>query len=159
VEGGFCNRQAFACPGAKRIRGWQAPSMGDEHFSTRSGSTLSYSYISMVADDANPSWNHANRMTLLHLEPTLVVLADQNPRCTPGYSTLVPYDASFGQKKMNSLNHDRRGQNAARLDGSVLWLTDANDSSENDIYSSESPYEPDGKRGGTEPSEDPFLIP
>jgi prepilin-type N-terminal cleavage/methylation domain-containing protein len=177
VAGDFTSREAFLCPGAKAYRDWLGPAKDATGFYAAGGkSTLSYSYTSMVS---NSAWipNHAAKMTSDNLEATFVILADQNPRCQVGTTQIWPYNdlnhngntgddagtvARLGTKYKSSLNHQREGQNAARLDGSTVWLKDPNTESGDDIYSSKVTAPTDvsqGRRGGDNAYDDVFLIP
>lgn len=179
IRGDFCARKVFLCPEARSTFNWEAPSMDANNFKfdpALNVSTLSYSYISMVESKAFGLNNWAKKMTLPNLDAAMVILADQNPRCEWGQTYLFDYrdlnhnrspgDPSeaaevlrLKDRKRNTRNHDREGQNVGRIDGSVKWQTDPNDNNGNDIYSSDSSEPQKGKRGGKTPGEDPFLIP
>lgn len=180
VSGDYTSRNAFLCPGARNERDWDAPAKDANSFSVINGkSTLSYSYISMAS---NTNWkvNHAAKMTAENLEPSFVILGDQNPRCTMGYTKLYAYadmnhndsnadDAATraklgGIKYKNSANHRWEGQNVARLDGSAVWLKDPNTESGDDVYVSKYGNDANtdvraGRRGGVYPYDDTWLIP
>jgi hypothetical protein len=107
---------------------------------------------------------------------SLVIVADQNPRCTLGETKLYPdedlnHNGSTGDDKKeaaallkkgrlrNSQNHRRIGQNMARLDGSAIWRLDPNDTNENDIYRSDVENAEDEKKGRRKDINDAFVIP
>jgi len=166
VKKGLCPRRVFVCPEARNVREWEAPRLDANsffYFPGRGVSTLSYSYISMVRSD---DYRLADRMTMANIEPTLVVLADQNPRCTPGTRQVLPYDQTEDaanlddEQKRNSLNHKRYGQNLAKMDGSALWQYDPNDpTDDNDIYATDANQPGDELNGKLGSLRDPFLIP
>ena len=184
IDAKLADRELFLCQEAQSTRKFTTMAMDANTFTYRAVttdgtgvSTLSYSYISMVynatwvIDTGHTAGNVAAMMTMDQVPATLVVLADQNPRCTFGttgfavgiYDNL--YDL-FGKKlstyapklKKNSLNHKNKGQNIARWDSSVKWITDANNPNtpEDDIYRSSSPDETLGRR---KEMNDSFLIP
>jgi hypothetical protein len=107
-------------------------------------------------------------MTMDQVPATLVVLADQNPRCIFGTQSLRAYNTLKDLSgtllptalQRNSLNHKNKGQNIARWDASVKWITDANNPNtpEDDIYKSacSSADETQGRRNDMN---DSFLIP
>jgi len=188
-----CDRNAFSCPEARTVRGYEPPELTDTCFRAKlSGdgktammSTLSYSFISMVAmewDDSDPEADiYAHRkMTLDSAPDTLVVLADQNPRCEPGVEVknALPsltklfdaYKAEMGiknreltwkEKKMarSSRNHRRKGQNMARLDGSVVWSVDPNSPTNDDMIYFSAVSTNEEKEGRRKDIYDSFLIP
>jgi len=178
VKYDYCGRSTFLCPGAMNDRNWEAPPLDANNFSatnfvaTRGMSTLSYSYVSMCN---MPSWSAklTTKMTAEQLEPTFVVLADQNPRCDPGVTKVYDYRdtdhndaidsanvlARLGSTVKNSLNHQRTGQNVGRVDGSAVWMLDPNAEGGDDIFSSKSSGEANGQRDGNSPTGDTFLIP
>jgi prepilin-type N-terminal cleavage/methylation domain-containing protein len=186
IDAKLADRELFLCQEAQSTRKFTTMAMDANKFTytpvsvapppPQGVSTLSYSYTSMVYNTAwkttaAPLGNVADQMTMDQVPATLVVLADQNPRCTFGttgfavgiYDNL--YDL-FGKKlstyapklKKNSLNHKNKGQNIARWDSSVKWITDANNPNtpEDDIYRSSSPDETLGRR---KEMNDSFLIP
>jgi prepilin-type N-terminal cleavage/methylation domain-containing protein len=189
IDAKLADRELFLCQEAQSTRKFTAMAMDANTFTYRAVSatppppvgisTLSYSYISMVynaawvIDSAHTAGNVAALMTMDQVPATLVVLADQNPRCTFGTTGFATglydnlYDLS-GNKlstyapklKKNSLNHKNKGQNIARWDASVKWITDANNPNtpEDDIYKSacSSADETQGRRNDMN---DSFLIP
>jgi len=183
----LADRELFLCPEARITRGFVAMPMDANDFNYQPQSvtppppmgisTLSYSYISMVynaawSTTAAPTGNVAAGMTMDQVPATLVVLTDQNPRCVYGTTAGYPvsYDAlrdlsgsplSTALKK-NSLNHNNKGQNVARWDSSVKWITDANNpnSPEDDIFSSSCGMNSsDEKLGRRKDKDDSFVIP
>jgi len=181
VSEGHCPRKAFVCPQAKADRAWDEPSLEDKHFrvetdgSETTSCTLSFSYISMVARD----WRERNieeediyvhrKMTLDTVPNTLVVVADQNPRCEPGLNVLrTKSELQRGLSKekdkrlaLNSPNHLQKGQNMARLDGSVVWSDEPNSPSyEDEIYfADENLPTADERLGRRLHMRDAFLLP
>ena len=114
--------------------------------------TYSYSYISMVNnDDVTP---HVNaRDETQDAGGSLVIIADQNPHCTPGETR---YDASM-DANTNSENHKGQGQNVGRLDTSGKWLDTPVTSDDDNIYrASDGGNNDEGKRGKIE---DSLVIP
>ena len=112
---------------------------------------------------------HKIRMIVeLAVIATLVIVADQNPRCDPGVNRLrsradllstASGKGRIAQKQaMNSWNHRRTGQNVGRLDGSVKWCDDPNSPSDDDeIYFGSLPN--DEKKGRRMNMNDVFLLP
>jgi len=153
-------RNAFLCPEAKRERGWRAPSPDAKGFSVdlQNGvSTLSYSYISMTR---HRNWRErlAEKLTMDSIPGTLVIVADQNPRCVLGRAS----SSMAGRDEiLNSLNHRRSGQNMVRLGGSVRWSADPNSSDRDgdNIYFSGVGSNADESMGRRFSEEDTFLIP
>jgi prepilin-type N-terminal cleavage/methylation domain-containing protein len=134
----------FLCPEAESRRGFKAGKSDDGQFLT---TTYSFSYYSMVPWDATVGEPNA---TIYLISPSTVILADQNPRCTLGQSTLTT------NTKRNSLNHKGEGQNAVRVDASVQWI-ETPDGLGNDIYAADpNGNDGQGKRAGIN---DSFLIP
>jgi prepilin-type N-terminal cleavage/methylation domain-containing protein len=187
IEAKLADRELFLCPEAQVTRGHTTMVLDANSFTykpvsvtpppARGISTLSYSYISMVYNTTN-AWNTttgpqvAALMTMDKVPATLVVLADQNPRCVFGTTaTLTAYDSLYdlsGNKlltyspklKHNSLNHKNKGQNVARWDTSVKWIIDANNPNvpEDDIYKSAASAG-DESLGRRKDMDDSFLIP
>jgi prepilin-type N-terminal cleavage/methylation domain-containing protein len=185
IEERQCRRDAFLCPEARSSRGWDPVPLEANCFTYDpqfERSTLSYSYISMVQ---NTAWllKDSTRQDRLYetmrrgIAPdSLVIVADQNPRCTLGETKLYPdedlnHNGSTGDDKKeaaallkkgrlrNSQNHRRIGQNMARLDGSAIWRLDPNDTNENDIYRSDVENAEDEKKGRRKDINDAFVIP
>ncbi|HUS92296.1 MAG TPA: prepilin-type N-terminal cleavage/methylation domain-containing protein [Phycisphaerae bacterium] len=179
VPSGYCGREAFVCPQAKNDRGWSAPELDEDGFrvelsangSTAVMSTISFSYITMVArkwTSHNAEWDDYvhRKMTMDSAPQTLVMLADQNPRCEPGVKLLRTrdllqkgiVDKRAKRRALNSPNHEKKGQNIARLDGSVLWNADPNSPSNDDeiYFSAITANESDGRRKNMM---DVFLLP
>ncbi len=171
----LADRELFVCPEAQSARGFKAMAMDANYFTYDTGvSTLSYSYISMVYNTAwkttaAPEGNVAAQMTMDQVPATLVVLADQNPRCTfdttaalKNYNSLKDLSGNTLPMALrrNSLNHKNKGQNVARWDSSVKWIKDANNpnSPEDDIYSSACSTT-DESNGRRKDKDDSFLIP
>jgi type II secretory pathway pseudopilin PulG len=98
------------CPEAEVARSFRPPQLSDKQMLPE---TCSYSYFSMVIGTA--AGTDSNYPTLGNMNPTTVIVGDQNPRCTVGQSSMT---ANLG---VNSRNHRGLGQNAARLGGSVEW--------------------------------------
>jgi len=179
VEDKRVSRDAFLCPEAESERGWEKPPLHatgftvelDESGETALHSTISYSYISTTR---KWDWRErlAEKMTLDGTPGTLVIVADQNPRCVLGQT---PADmksrsavqgeidaAESNREKMrvrNSLNHRRDGQNMARLGGSVHWGDDPNGPGEDDIYFSSVAADADERMGRRYDQADSFVIP
>ena len=179
VEDKRVGRSAFLCPEAGSERGWQAPPLEavgftvemDESGETALRSTISYSFISMTR---KWDWRErlAEKMTLDGTRGTLVIVADQNPRCVLGQTPEDMKSRSDVQSEIdavesdreklmarNSLNHRRKGQNMARLGGSVHWCDDPNGPNEDDIYFSSVLSEDDEKKGRRKEVTDAFVIP
>lgn len=154
VEHGYAGTSLFYCPGAGLNRGFDEPAedgIGYPHTPVEertefTATTISYSYISTV--------DSAYATTTVADESSLVILADQNPRCTLGVMGVggVPLAANAGD---NSLNHGGDGQVVARLDASVKWIEEPTGDGD-DIYASTSAEEAQGKRGSRS---DVFVIP
>ncbi len=187
IDAKLADRELFLCPEARLTRGFVPMPMDANYFTYQPQSTtpppptgistLSYSYISMVynpdwSTTAAPEGNVAAFMTMDRAPATLVVLADQNPRCVFGTTNSTPKlytgltDLSgtvlTTALQRNSLNHYNKGQNVARWDASVKWITDANNpnSPEDDIYSSACGINSaDEKLGRRKDINDSFLIP
>jgi len=177
IEGKQCSRSAFLCLGAQSVRGWEEAKLDANRFAydpEDDVSTLSYSYISMVGKSNWPERLH-EKMAYDMVPATLIILADQNPRCTPGSTKLFPFEdldhngstandrkevLSLRDRAKNSANHRRKGQNMARIDGSVAWKEDPNDINEDDIYSAgEGVSASDEKLGCRKDELDAFVIP
>jgi len=179
VEDKRVGRSAFLCPEAESERGWQEPPLEadgftvemDESGETALRSTISYSFISMTRERR---WRErlAEKMTLDGTLGTLVIVADQNPRCVLGQTPADMKSRSEVQSEIdavesnreklmarNSLNHRRKGQNMARLGGSVHWSDDPNGPSEDDIYFSSVASEDDERKGRRHKKTDAFVIP
>lgn len=181
VEDKRVGREAFLCPEAESERGWRAPPLAADGFKVEvegSGetarakeSTISYSYISTTR---KREWYEklAEKMTLDGTPGTLVIAADQNPRCILGQTAAemkprakvqseINSAETRGEKMMvrNSKNHARKGQNMARLGGSVHWCEDPNGPDEDDIYFSSIQNEQDEKKGRRKQKTDSFVIP
>jgi len=179
VEDKRVARTVFLCPEAESERGWEAPPLEaggftvelDESGETALRSTVSYSYISTTR---KWDWHKrlAEKMTLDGTGGSLVIVADQNPRCVLGQTpadmksradvqSAIDGAESQREKMMarNSLNHRRSGQNMARLGGSVHWCDDPNGPNEDDIYFSRVQNEDDEKKGRREDKVDSFVIP
>ncbi len=151
--------KAFLCPEAELRRNWREPLMDDEQFEYKSDikvSSLSYSYLSMVNYYDEP---------ISKLSTDLVIIADQNPRCTLDEENIQSYqdvckdidgDGQIEAKEANSFNHNQDGENVARLDGSAKWIERPDKVMDDDIYSSSGGSETQGKRGKIN---DSFLIP
>jgi prepilin-type N-terminal cleavage/methylation domain-containing protein len=120
IDSGFAGRSLFYCPEAGPHRGFDKPAVDDNDFTA---TTSSYSYLSMVVVDY--------RTALGKDDPSLVILADQNPRCTPGV-TGVP---AINNNK-NSANHGGDGQNVVHLDTSAKWI-ESPDGDGDDIYAAD----------------------
>lgn len=184
IEAKLADRELFLCPEAQVLRGHTNMPMDANYFTYRpvttsdpitGVSTLSYSYTSMVYNaawktTALPEGNVAALMTMDRVPATLVVLADQNPRCTFGttgalksYTSLKDLSGTLltVALRRNSLNHKNKGQNAARWDTSVKWIVDANNPNvpEDDIYSSAFGSGNDENQGRRKDMNDSFLIP
>jgi type II secretory pathway pseudopilin PulG len=102
------------CPEAEVTRGFRAPQTSAPLFDKQLWpETCSYSYFSMVT--GTMTGTDSNYPTLGNMNPTTVIVGDQNPRCTVGQMSI---DAN---SSANSRNHRGLGQNAARLGGSVEW--------------------------------------
>jgi prepilin-type N-terminal cleavage/methylation domain-containing protein len=135
VKHGFAGTELFYCPEAGLERdfdepdkdgiGYPDPVASRTEFTSR---TISYSYISMV--------EQTFATTTVEDNSNLIILGDQNPRCTLGL-TGVSGSASFNMAAdadANSLNHDGKGQVVARLDASVVWIESPTGTGEDDIY-------------------------
>jgi len=146
LEKEFVTEDLLLCPGAKANRRMQAPPESDGRFVWENDrKTYSYSYISMVnSDDVNA------RDETQDAGGSLVIIADQNPHCTPGTEN---YDTSK-DANTNSENHKGMGQNVGRLDNSSKWLDTPVTSNDDNIY--EGGNNDEGKRGKIE---DSFVIP
>lgn len=182
------DRSVFLCPEAANNRSWVAPTLDANAFTyvpltggaTTDISSLSYSFISMTYHVGSGGWmttpvapaiaspdELGDQMCMDSVPGTLIVLADQNPRCTFGVSTsLQTYDqlnSAAGGKlsiraRRSSLNHHREGQNITRWDGACSWVLDSNDQSGNDVYSS-SMTGAGEKEGRRKEMADPFVLP
>ncbi len=150
IEYQFAPGDLFLCRG---VTGYRAAQRSDGAFSD---TTFSYSYISMVG---RTSGNPLGVLTTSNTPSSLVILADMNPRCRPGVREVAQ------PKEQNSRSHDSsgqvgKGQNIARFDGNVEWITEAKvvtGSRRNDwIYHTTRSPEEDGQSG---PEDDVFLIP
>jgi len=195
IDAKLADRELFLCQEAQSTRKFTTMAMDANKFTytpvsvapppPQGVSTLSYSYTSMVYNTAwkttaAPLGNVADQMTMDQVPATLVVLADQNPRCTFGttgfatgaggdvYANLCDLSgkklstggATLAKLKRNSLNHKNKGQNVARWDSSVKWLIDANNPNtpEDDIYKSAC-ISADETQGRRKEMNDSFLIP
>jgi prepilin-type N-terminal cleavage/methylation domain-containing protein len=186
IDAKLADRELFLCQEAQSTRRFTAMAMDANTFTYRAVtadgtgvSTLSYSYISMVYNTAwkttaTPLGNVAAQMTMDQVPATLVVLADQNPRCIFNTQSLRAYNtlkdlngtvlstggATLAKLQRNSLNHKNKGQNIARWDASVKWITDANNPNtpEDDIYKSAC-SSTDETLGRRKDIDDSFVIP
>jgi prepilin-type N-terminal cleavage/methylation domain-containing protein len=144
VERGFIAREAFLCPGAETRLGNYSAGENAAGFAYQEnrGSSLSYSYISMVGP-------FRDEMTITgDINSSLVILADKNPRGEFNDPSLSPPQLPNGYTE-DTLNHrpagsssaGRYGQNVARLDGSAEWFTDSGEECNNgdDIYAAQDP--------------------
>ena len=187
VERDKGKRRAFLCPEALTERGWKEPPEGADGFDvemapggkTAAMSTISYSYITTTR---NEDWSEAqgdnmamerqmaDMLTRRGVPPTLVIIGDQNPRCTIGKTKMNMTRAQFNdaaegkdrkaRQARNSLNHRRLGQNLGRTDGSVRWETGAfNADTEDNVYTSGVDSEKDDRMGRRKDPQDTFLIP
>ncbi len=129
VEYDYAGRDTFMCPSLGN-----EPAPADATAFT--DETCGYSYQSMVG----------RGISMVVAYPSLVIVADLNPRFTPGSPTLDTYHKDL----KNSLTHGLRGgtgegQNIGRLDGSAKWSNSSevvSGSNSNDwIYGSRSPDE------------------
>jgi type II secretory pathway pseudopilin PulG len=138
----------FLCPDAKVNREHEAGRESDGQFKQN---TYSYSYISMVELDSD---DPTREVTLADRPSSFIILADRNPRCTPGQSGIGPNEGK------NSPNHAGRNQNVASLDGAVSRAERPDDNPEaDDIYAAneaDGGSDAQGKRGNPD---DVFLIP
>ncbi len=123
IEHGFAATELFYCPGAGLNRDFREPAkngVGYPDTDTRTefkAKTISYSYISMV--------DQTFATTTVEDDSSLIILGDQNPRCTLGVTGVtaeVPFDMATNAGD-SSPNHDGKGQVVARLDESVVWIT------------------------------------
>lgn len=156
VKHGYAGAGLFYCPGAGLSRGFSKPAedgIGYPHNPAGertefTATTISYSYISMV--------DPAYATTTVEDESSLVILADQNPRCTLGVTGISGKSLAFNANE-NSHNHGGDGQVVARLDTSAKWIEEPTGDGD-DIYAStgSSYLERVGKRGKRD---DVFLIP
>ncbi|MCE5278944.1 MAG: type II secretion system protein [Planctomycetaceae bacterium] len=140
IDKGFSPRGIFLCPEAGSIRGKNEPAAGDSAFTL---ATVSYSYLSQVAFPAKVTTDKS----------TLVIVGDANPRCTPGTTAIGDNNSAC------SPNHNGKGQNVGRYDGSAVWLdgTVNEPTNDDDIYAAnDDGTEGQGKRGS---ADDSFLIP
>jgi len=177
IDAKLADRELFLCPEAQSTRGHTTMALDANYFTyipTTGVSTLSYSYISMVYNTTT-AWNTATGpqvaalMTMNRVPPTLVVLADQNPRCTFGTQTLKNYadlKDSAGKQwsialRRNSPNHKNKGQNVARWDSSVKWIIDANNPNtpDDDIYTNAFAGGTDENLGRRKDDGDSYVIP
>ena len=113
---------------------------------------MSYSYLSQV--------NYPT--TTVQDKATLIILGDQNPRCTLG-TTGIGGAGLAANTEDNSANHDGEGQFVATYDGRVSWISSPSDTDTgDDIYAANDaegdPFanENQGQRGY---QDDVFLIP
>lgn len=158
VKYGYAGTSLFYCPEAGLERGFDEPDkngIGYPHTPVGerdefTPTTISYSYISTVDFQYAP--------TTVEDESSLVILADQNPRCTLGV-TGVNGSAFFNMAanaSENSLNHEGDGQVIARRGGSVDWIESPTGGGD-DIYAGSNPaIENEGRRGSRT---DVILIP
>ena len=169
----FVAPNVFICPGVGAPSSGLAPVATNGSFGLRN---CDYSYQSMVVDQGNPALG-LGVIDSLRASPSMVILADKNPRiqlfATP-LSIGPPMDAvNF----MNSPNHAKLGQVVGSLDGSAKWTdrpfvepvwqpADPNQHREYDfIYQSDDPSKdsngkPDAGNGVSEAQyKDIFLIP
>ena len=189
IDAKLADRELFLCQEAQSTRKFTTMAMDANKFTytpvsvapppPQGVSTLSYSYTSMVYNTAwkttaAPLGNVADQMTMDQVPATLVVLADQNPRCIFNTQSLRAYNtlkdlngtvlstggATLTKLQRNSLNHKNKGQNIARWDASVKWITDANNPNtpEDDIYKSAC-SSADETLGRRKDKDDSFLIP
>jgi type II secretory pathway pseudopilin PulG len=149
----------FLCPEAESRRDFRTPRTEDGQFFPNAGNpttfTCSYSFFSMVTT------LDSNDPTIASVLPSTVIVADQNPRCTPGTQGI---DANTNAQTRNSKNHKGDGQNAANMGQSVQWI-ESPSALGNNIYACDrdpnvttpvTQLEAEGKRGGLN---DSFLIP
>ena len=145
----------FICPAA---RGDPA-NLNDHGFGDNN---IHYSYISMVIPDSNSP--ALATLSTYDAQPDLVILADKNPRFTPGSPNVEP-----GFYEKNSTAHtpgagEGLGQNIGRLDGSAPWISTSKvttgSNAEDWIYQSNDDGPNDSVSDGLrENNEDVFLIP
>ena len=129
IQHGFAARGLFLCPEAEaRARANRLDDDATSFTYSSNITTLSYSYISMVGEFRETT-SYFEEITT-----SLVILADDNPRFDFNGATLSAFPEGDSVSP-NSLNHNEQGQNAARLDGSAVWLDEANGAGdEDDIY-------------------------
>ncbi|MCE5326544.1 MAG: prepilin-type N-terminal cleavage/methylation domain-containing protein [Planctomycetaceae bacterium] len=140
IDKGFAPRGVFLCPEAGSSRGKEEPAAAATEFTAAS---VSYSYLSQVAFPTTVSTDKS----------TLVIIADANPRCTPGTTGVTANNSAC------SANHDGEGQWVGCYDGSAKWLegTVKDPTNDDDIYAAnDQGNEDQGKRGDRD---DVFLIP
>jgi prepilin-type N-terminal cleavage/methylation domain-containing protein len=130
--------EVLLCPAAKIALDLQTPKLTDGGLRA---DTYSYSYLSQVG----------GATALRKARGDLVILADRNPRCTPGTQNI-----DTTQNGRNSKSHSRDGQNMVTPDGSARWTNTTKPNADDDIYRSDSGDDTQGLR---ENIDDSFLIP
>ncbi len=140
------NKDLFLCPHARVGGILKAPAKDATGFTEN---TYSYSYLSQVPFEFDGKTYNSTSIGE-QASISLPILADRNPRCTPGTR-----DIDTSQDGKNSTNHEREGQNVGRLDQSVTWNTSPEVDGD-DVYRPASGAGDDGERKNPD---DGFLIP
>jgi len=159
----YASAGSFLCPEAEVRRDFGIPSLPNRSAAGRlpvnfAAGTYSYSYLSQVpfTEGTAPNVQNYSATAISEASAALVIVADANPRCTPGQSGII-----MPNPQVNSLNHNRVGQNVGRLDISVLWITDVGvQAFGEDVYAASLPEgvtdDSDGMRRALN---DAFLLP
>ncbi len=152
----YTAREVFLCPKAGSSHNWEAPGRGATGFSRDAAAgttTLSYSYLSQAPYVHNGSTYSATPVD--QASSSLVILADKNP-----YLTLEALDAdpvAFAAEAQASVeNHDGRGRNVGKLDGSATWVESVTVNGDNIYQSANTTSNPDGIR---DEMNDSFCLP
>lgn len=152
----YTAREVFLCPEAGSSHNWEAPGRGATGFSrddTAGTTTLSYSYLSQVPYVHNGSTYNATPAD--QANSSLVILADKNP-----YLTLAEPTTFQPEPQASVDNHDGRGRNVGRLDGSATWVESVTVNGDN-VYQSEDADDPDSsnENGIRDEMNDSFCLP
>ncbi len=143
MEHEFISGNVLLCPEAKGRLKKKAPQRGDSRFSAE---TYSYSYLSQV-----PTTDGYDETPVEKVNASLVILADLNPRCTPGTN-----DFDSGSADDNSKSHGGDGQNIGSIDQSVKWISKPDETGDN-VYAPNS--DGDGIQGKRGDLNDSYVCP
>ena len=134
MEHEFISGNVLLCPEAKGRLKKKAPQRGDSEFSA---DTYSYSYLSQVPTDEYDETG----TPVEKVNASLVILADLNPRCTPGQESFS------GSADDNSKSHGGDGQNVGSIDQSVKWISKPDETGDNVYAPNSAGNDGNGKRG------------